>query len=401
MQIFYTPRTCSSSDYFLIIAMIIKQPDDKQSQIAFLTELLAHPEADSTIRKNIQKEIRFMQAGIKAEKEAAYEMKLYWGNLKNWMILNDLRIEHDGFAAQIDHLLINRWLEMWVCESKHFANGVEINEHGEFKAFFGNKPYGIPSPIEQNNRHILILQRFFDSGVVKLPTRLGFTLKPVLRSLVLVSKGARIDRPEKKIDELSCIVKNDQLFKTIDKTLDESNPLIMAKLIGQGTLEEVARDIAGQHKPIQFNWAARFGLSTIEKIPVSAVCEAVPSWQKTTDSKATATDPGTKRAVGAAILPPEKQHHCHACGAAVTDKVVRFCLGNISRFSGKVYCLACQKTVPAAGKQSAEPALNKPGQKRICHACGVPLTYSVARFCWTNTSRFGGLLYCMDCQKTV
>ena len=81
-----------------------------------------------------------------------------------------------------------------MCESKHFSEGVAINKHGEFAACFGSKPYDVPSPIEQNNRHILILKRLFDSRAIKLPTRLGFSIKPDLRSLVLVSKNARVSR---------------------------------------------------------------------------------------------------------------------------------------------------------------------------------------------------------------
>lgn len=33
------------------------------------------------------------------------------------------------------------------------------------------------SPIEQNAKHVLILQKLFDSGLVNLPTRLGCTIK--------------------------------------------------------------------------------------------------------------------------------------------------------------------------------------------------------------------------------
>ena len=106
------------------------------------------------------------------------------------------RLSKSQHGADIDHdhFLINRWLEIWVCESKHFSEGVAINKHGEFAACFGSKPYDVPSPIEQNNRHILILKRLFDSRAIKLPTRLGFSIKPDLRSLVLVSKNARVSR---------------------------------------------------------------------------------------------------------------------------------------------------------------------------------------------------------------
>ena len=68
------------------------------------------------------------------------------------MIIHDFRIECDGRTAQIDHLIINRFLDIWVCESKHFSEGITINEHGECSAFYDSKPYGVPSPIEQNKK---------------------------------------------------------------------------------------------------------------------------------------------------------------------------------------------------------------------------------------------------------
>lgn len=217
--------------------MIIKTTDDKQPHIEALQNLLSHPNADTATRKRIEQEIRNIQAGIRGEEEAAYEMKVHYGESQNWTILHDLRIEHGDLACQIDHLIINRWLDMWVCESKHFSEGIAINEHSEFSAFFGNKPYGVASPIEQNNKHILILQRVLDSGAVKLPKRMGFTIKPDLKSLVLVSKKARISRPQKRIEGLECIIKNDQIFNILKKSVDDKNTIFIGKIIGQDTVD--------------------------------------------------------------------------------------------------------------------------------------------------------------------
>ena len=318
--------------------MIIKFADDKQIQLSAIKSLLTHPDADATKKKRIEQEIRNIQAGIRGEEEAAYEMKVHYGDSKNWMIIHDLRIEHGDLVAQIDHLVINRFLEMWVCESKHFSEGVAINEHGEFSAFFGSKPYGVPSPIEQNNKHILILKRFFDSGVIKLPTRLGFTIKPDLKSLVLVSKHARICRPKAKIDGLNCIIKNDQFFKTIDKANDDNNnPLLLTKVVSQDTIEALAREIVRLHKPIQFNWPAKFGLSLAAQ---SVVTQASEEHQ------------------------PPKQ--------------------TIS-----------PEPIPAAEESP------KLGQKLICHSCSASVTYNVAKFCWFNKPKFGGNIYCMACQKNI
>ena len=161
--------------------MIIKDADDRRPELARRRALLAQS-GDPSERMRLKREIRFINAGIRGERDAAYEMRVHWDDSKDWMVIHDLRVEHDGLTAQIDHLIINRWMEFWVCESKHFSQGVAINEHGEFSAFFGSKPYGVPSPIEQNNRHILILRRIIDSGAIDLPRRLGVTIRPDFKS---------------------------------------------------------------------------------------------------------------------------------------------------------------------------------------------------------------------------
>lgn len=329
--------------------MIIKNAEDNRCQIEALQTLLSHPGADSNTKKRIEREILNIKAGVRGEEEAAYEIKVHWGESKNWMIIHDLRIEHGGLVAQIDHLLINRFMEMWVCESKHFSEGIAINEHGEFSAFWGGKPYGVPSPIEQNNKHLLILKRFLDAKGVALPTRMGFTIKPTLKSLVLVSKGARISRPKAKIEGLDTIIKIDQLFKTIDKAIDENNnPLLIAKFIGQETLKDLGEKVAECHRPIQFDWAAKFGLS--------------PSWQPA---------PAHRESEEA---PPQ---------AVKTTKVE-------------------PELPPAAeAKPGSGDEVQKPKQKLVCYSCGVSITYNVAKFCWFNKKRFAGNIYCMECQKKL
>lgn len=312
--------------------MIIKEADDKRTQIETLQSLLERSDATPDIRKRIEQELRNIRAGMKGETEAAYEIGFHFGPSKNWAIIHDLRIECDGRIAQIDHIVINRLLDIYVCESKHFSEGIAINEHGECSAFFGGKPYGVASPFEQNKKHITVLDSVFKTGMVKLPSRLGFTLTPNIKSLVIVSKSARISRPKSSFDGIDSIIKNDQFREKIDKQMDADNsPLLLAKMIGVETLESLASDIAALHKPIAFNWAAKFGLPQTYTAPTAS---------------------------------------------SVTDK---------------------SPTTPIeASEESA-----KPKQKLVCAACNQPVAYNVAKFCWFNKPKFGGNIYCMDCQKTV
>lgn len=259
------------------------------------------------------------------------------------MVLHDLRLECEGRVAQIDHLLINRFLEIYVCESKRFAEGIAVNEQGEFAAFYGGKAYGVPSPVEQNKRHMAVLESVFKSGQVAPPKRLGITLSPTLTGLVLVSRNARIGRPRAKIDGIDSIIKNDQLKTRIDKEIDSNNyPLFAVRLIGQDTLENFARRLAAAHKPASFDWHARFGLSPTGP----EIAKRAPR----VDS-----EPAT------ALNPPD-----------------------------------CGNTKAVASEDAGEKK-----SKLVCATCGTFFVYSVARFCWLNKPRFGGNVYCMDCQKAI
>lgn len=101
--------------------MIIKQADDRTNDLETLQALFDVAEA-ATARR-MQQEILLIKAGIRGEEGAACEMRVRWGDHPGRVVLHDLRIEHDGLVAQIDHLMINRLLDIWVCESKHFAEG--------------------------------------------------------------------------------------------------------------------------------------------------------------------------------------------------------------------------------------------------------------------------------------
>ncbi|QJT37138.1 NERD domain-containing protein (plasmid) [Aeromonas media] len=311
--------------------MLIKKADDRSADIETLKVLSTRPDASQDARKFIDREILNIQSGMRGEAEAAYEMEFHYGASKNWVIIHDLRLECEGRVAQIDHLLINRFLEIYVCESKSFSQGVAVNEQGEFSAFFGSKPYGIPSPLEQNRRHMAVLESVFKTGLVAPPKRLGFTISPSLHGLVLVSKTARISRPKAKIDGIETVIKNDQLKAKIDRDIDKDNNILgAAKIVGQDTLEHFAQRLAAAHKPIRFDWLAKFGLPAIAPDPVKSVAPVHDGAPPVSSDDAT----GERKSKLA----------CSSCGTVVAYNVAKFCWFNKSRFDGKVFCMECQKT---------------------------------------------------------
>ncbi len=314
--------------------MLIKSADDKTKDINILQGLLNHPAATADVQQKIEEEIHAIRAGVEGEEQAAYEINFYFGKpkAKNWSVIHDLRIEHGERVAQIDHILINRFLDIWVCESKWFAEGIAINEHGECSAFSRGKPYGVPSPIEQNRKHYEVLKAACRDGAVKLPKRLGLAIKPDIKSLVLVSKKARIERPSAKVKGLDEILKIDQFKARIDKDFDsDNNPVHFTKVISPGTLEDFARRLAALHKPITFDWHAKFGLSR------EVAAHPIHATPKTNAPGSETQADGRKKSTPV----------CFSCRKPVPDNEAEYCRSHKAKFGGKVYCWACQKKMSA------------------------------------------------------
>jgi hypothetical protein len=302
--------------------VLIKSADDKEPQIAALQALLARPDVDPQTRRRIDREIRGIRAGAAGERDAAYEIEFELSDSRNHMTIHDLRLEVGGRVAQIDHLVIDRLLDVWVCESKHFSEGVAVDEHAEWVAFFRHRPTGIPSPIEQNRHHVAVLTEVFKQGLVPLPTRLGITVKPKFYSLVLVSNHARITRPKGRaaagVSGLESVIKVEQFAKTVDKTFDERGLTLVDKLVGTDKIEMLARQLVALHRPVTVDWVARFGLAP-------APPDEAPQLEAT---------PRT-------LVRPS----CQSCGHPVSDAVVAYCGDHRDRFGGRILCMTCQKAV--------------------------------------------------------
>lgn len=233
--------------------MILKNSDDKSPMISELERL--ERLASGHTKKQISDEIRFMRAGIKGENEAAYLIDFDYKDSKNTIILHDLRLEHNGRVAQIDHLLIHRSMMFLVLETKHFASGLKYTKDGEFLRWNDWKKTfeGMASPLSQNERHITVLKDIV-SGI-KMPEGLIFNYKAFFRSLILVSSNARIDR-HKDFKEGEKVIKADMLDKKYGELLKDVGsgaPLLEAV--------RVANALLALHKPASFDYAARFGIS--------------------------------------------------------------------------------------------------------------------------------------------
>jgi hypothetical protein len=328
--------------------MILKPFRGKDTDIAELEALLATAPANA--KAQIEQELWRVRAGNKGEKESAYFIDFDSGASKTRIVLHDLRFEINGRVAQIDHLMINRLLDVYVFETKHFNSGIKITEDGEFMRWNDYKETfeGMASPLAQNERHIQVLKEVF--AQIDMPTRLGLRLPPSFQTLILVSPNARIDRP-KKFDT-SRVVKADVLGNTLKKDNEEASVFnaigSVAKIVSLETLQDIGRQLLLRQSPIKINYAAKFGLSpTLPKAPV-AVAPVVP-------------------VPAAAPASSSETPKCRACGS---DKLAI----QYGKYGYFFKCAACDGNTPIkldCGVAGHKERLRKDGNRfyRECGEC--------------------------------
>ena len=359
--------------------MILKKKDHRTEDIQELNRLLSL-NISSKQRFLIERELKCLMSGNSGESSSAYYLDFRFKDTANWAVIHDLRIEHCGMVAQIDHLLINRFLEIHVLESKNYFYGIRITDDGEFLSYNGKGYQGIESPIEQNKRHIELLQKTINDRNLA-PTRLGMSIPISFTNYVLVAPSARIDRPVKQSFDTSMVIKADAYASHLEKEAAKRSVVSVfataTKLVGADTLEEFAQKIIRLHRPGKFNYAAKFG---VDENAVQAITSPLPTTKPQENDKAT-----TKT--------------CDQCGTGVEEKVAYYCRINKAKFNGKILCRDCQQ--PAVQAPQPQPNTEAESKKGSCESCNTAVDGKVVYFCRMNKKKFDGKILCRDCQQKL
>ncbi len=304
--------------------MIIKQRDSKQLQIAEL-ELLLKLSLPSQKKSLIAQELGRVRAGEKCEKDSAYFIDFQYDTSFRWAVIHDLRLEFQGKVAQIDHIIMNRWFDMYVLESKYYSQGVRITPEGEFYILRGDDEEPIESPIEQNERHISLLEKAITFCEI-MPTKAGIRIPPKFKNYVLVSPHSKIIRPSEGGFDTSHVIKSDFLVKEILKELDNISVLpVLAKMCTSDTMKTVATEIASLHRPAHINYKKKFDITEYPGVNAHR-----------TDNTPRVSDAHRHRL----------SHYCFACHKPLSERVVDYCEQKRATFAGKLYCFDCQKLIP-------------------------------------------------------
>jgi len=281
-----------------------------------------------------------IRAGKDAEAEVKWHLDRCIQNTSHYHVFHNLVIPDPKSASpcQIDHLVVGRFLNFLVFETKSTRGGCSLNpRNGVWGRYYQGRRAPMPSPIEQNRRHIECLKSLLLSSGF-LPVRFGVTLAPSFENWVLVEPGADVPR---KYEE-AWLVQRDMLETAIKQYVDAGRTSIL-KLITSNEMDELGLFL-GRFVPAETKLATPPPLPNVD-------CST--------------------RAV------------CATCGEPVDDKVVRYCQVKKSEMGGRILCRNCQAPSPSPG---------------VCEGCGMTLTPREVDYCRLKRKGFARRYACRRCQ---
>jgi hypothetical protein len=336
--------------------MLIKSKDGRLEDIQELNRLLSL-NISAKQRFSIERELKCLASGERNEQNSAYYLDFSYKDSLNWALIHDLRIEHRGRVAQIDHLLINRFLDVYVLESKNYYYGIKITEEGEFLVWSGKGYQAVESPFEQNQRHIQALQSSVDDRNLA-PKRLGFAIPINFRNVVLVSPTSNVLKPKAATFDLSTVIKADAFVSVVDKIMDKKSIIEAPKLVGSDTLRDFSEKLARLHRPGSIDYAAKFGIGKDDTIKAATIVATPAAPVYSSNSSETADKPACK--------------HCKSQNLAVM----------YGKYGYYFKCGDCAGNMPikvACGNAGHSERIRKDGNSfyRECAECGSSSLYFV------------------------
>ncbi|GAA0579609.1 nuclease-related domain-containing protein [Caenispirillum bisanense] len=310
---------------------------------------------------------RFGAAGRKAEEQVAFYLRRGFGRDEEIRVFNGIRLEHDGDAAQIDHLVMHPH-GFIIIESKSVSDSVEIDANGHWTRWFDRRPQGMPSPLNQARLQAEFLRQVLADRLVD-----GSGLRGLISGgveartydlLVAISDNGRI-RCKGALDP--AIIKADEVIDSVRAVVDSRRPrLRIARSVmelGLKEMDRIADFLVENHRPLPARAAPAAVAPGLAEPPPPAVDLTPPP-----------PPPPPPVTVSAPPSPPSPEPAaagvaCGKCGSAAVEgrwgpygyyAKCRDCGGNTAL---KPVCAACGK--PARVRKQG------PEFHADCKACGT------------------------------
>jgi hypothetical protein len=191
-----------------------------------------------------QSDDKFAKAGRAAEEQMAFYLKRFFGSDPDILVLNGIRLEADGDAAQVDHLVIHAH-GLVIVESKSVHGKIQIKDDGQWIRWFGaSQSRGMASPLTQAR----LQERFFRDFLGKAAKNEALFAKIPIDIYVAISDGGVIIWP--KSGTVQGVCKADQVPDKIIDSRRQKAQVGGALELSKVNRERIAEFLAAANKPL-------------------------------------------------------------------------------------------------------------------------------------------------------
>ncbi len=304
--------------------------------------------------------------GHKQEQDVAFQLRREFGEHKQIHVINDLRLEHHGERAQIDHLILHPY-GFIIIESKSIVGEVTVNAAGEWSRSYQGNWIGIPSPIRQAELQKMVLGRLLAANVEKVISKIlgiqGGVGGRDWQVLCAVSSTAILHRdkmPKKVADR---VVKTEFLAQKV-KDIVGNIAIAFIKAKPAFSKRELANigSFLLEHNDQVSTASANSNSETATPEPAATVTEPVPHYSATPapDTAPLQTEPATQA---------QNLVTCKQCGES------HQLTGMYGQYGYYVKCGHCstntsmKQPCPACGWKSVRVSKDGPEYTGTCQKC--------------------------------
>lgn len=275
--------------------MLIKDCDSREYDLLVLEVLAQDAALAAPQRHRVLEALRAIRVRQARRRALASQLDDLLGGRDDWVVLHDVRLAQDACVIEIDHLLINSLMQVWVLDASCFDQTLSITAFGELLVHSARNGQGEaqepsaqdfsvdrssaqapsthdgiithamrPCPLQtMPERRRAILQWLEDSAL--LPVRLGMTLQPQLRYRIVVADAAQVSRPPEDIVDSRALLSfarlKRQCLKVSSKTAYVTRLRSFTHRLDQRQLRQLGRAIAGRHVTPDTDWVAELELT--------------------------------------------------------------------------------------------------------------------------------------------
>ncbi|MGD7054236.1 HRDC domain-containing protein [Sutcliffiella horikoshii] len=183
---------------------------------------LAESSNPSVDLKKVENHLKLFSIGHAGEKSVMFELK---NSMVPMLILHDIYLEYEDYQAQMDFVLVTPKFIL-VLEVKKLFGDILVTDKGDFQRVIrkGNRVVnkdGMYSPINQVERHVMILERFLKAKEIikKCPIRYAVTFANP-KTILEISKNAPTHIQ-------NCVIRHDQISAFLKAEMKKSSPVEM------------------------------------------------------------------------------------------------------------------------------------------------------------------------------